>query len=359
MKACVVGGTGFVGMNLIRALVAGGHDVVGTRRVHANTLFARKLGAPLLRAELDDEDALIDAMRGRDVVFMCAGHYPRYSLQRDAEVDLARSRMQKTLRAAKRAGVQRYVLTSSVATVGPPAAGQRCSVETDRMALRAADCVYHSVKLAIEQEAHSACQQGLDVVTLCPSGIFGDLDVKAGTGFLIVALGNGALPFYVDSKINVVDADDLAQAHILAAERGRSGERYIIGSHNLRVSELLQLIARTLGLPLRSRRLPIPIAGWLATLSEARVRSAQNGRRPWMSRELVDMARFGQWVDSSKARSELGLSAPLELQATLTKACNWYLRHRYVLRNHATQLHQELGTERKSQHAEHSQLSDP
>lgn len=353
MKACVVGGTGFVGMNVIRALVAGGHDVVATRRVHANTLFARKLGAPLVRAELDDEDALTEAMRGREVVFMCAGHYPRYSLRRDAEVELARSRIQKTLRAAKRAGVQRYVLTSSVATVGPPASGQRYSIETDRIEPRAAQCVYHSVKLAIEQEALAACQQGLDVVTLCPSGIFGELDIKAGTGFLIVALGNGALPFYVDSKINVIDADDLAQAHISAAQRGRAGERYIIGSHNLRVSRLLELIAKTLDLPLRSRRLPIPVAGWLATLSELHVRSARNGRRPWMARELVDMARFGQWLDSSKARSELGLNPPTELQATLTKACSWYLRHRYLRRDPSPQFHEGPGRKRRTRHAEH------
>ncbi len=358
MKACVVGGTGFVGMNLIRTLVAHGHDVVGTRRVRTNTLFARRLGAPLLHAELDDEDALVDAMRGRQVVFMCAGHYPRFSLRRDFEVELARARIQKTLRAAMRAGVQRYVLTSSVATVGPPDFGRSHSVETDLVDPRAAECVYHAVKIAIEQEAQAACEQGLDVVTLCPSGIFGELDVKAGTGFLIVALGNGALPFYVEGKINVVDADYLARAHILAAERGRTGERYIVGSHNLFVGELLQRIAQSFEVPLRSRRLPIPIAGVLSTLSELRVRSENKGKRPFLAREFVDMARFGQWVDSSKARLELGLEEPEELQATLTKACDWYLRHNYVPRARAKQIHKESGIERKNPHAEHSQLSD-
>lgn len=358
MKACVVGGTGFVGMNLIRALVQGGHDVVGTRRVHANTLFARKLGAPLLHAELDDEEALERAMCGRDVVFMCAGHYPRFSLRREVEVELARARVQNTLRAARRAGVRRYVLTSSVATIGPPDFGREHSIETDLVDPRAAECVYHAVKIAIEQEAQAACEQGLDVVTLCPSGIFGELDVKAGTGFLIVALGNGALPFYVESKINVVDADYLAKAHILAAERGRTGERYIVGSHNLFVSELLERIAQSFGMPLRSRRLPIPLAGVLSTLSEFRVRSENKGKRPFLPREFVDMARFGQWVDSSKARSELGLEEPEGLKATLTKACDWYLRHNYVPRARANQLHKESGIKRKSHHAEHSQLSD-
>ena len=92
MKALVVGGTGFVGMNVTRALVRHGHDVSATRRPHGNTLFARRLGAELAHADLESVESLSEVMRGREVVFMCAGHYPRYSLDCDAEVRMARAR---------------------------------------------------------------------------------------------------------------------------------------------------------------------------------------------------------------------------------------------------------------------------
>lgn len=330
MKALVLGGTGFIGMNLARALVSGGHDVTATRRVRGNTLFARKLGATLVRAELDDEQALTAAMRGRDVVFQCAGHYPRYSLDRARELLVARERVRCTLRAAERAGVSRYVLTSSVATVGPPRAGQRCSDERDRVERRTLGCVYHAVKSAIEDEVLAAGRRGLDVVLVCPTAVFGELDVKAGTGFVIVALGRRKLPLYVEGKTNLVDADDLARALILAAERGRAGERYIIGGHNLQVSALLRQIAAILRVPFRSVRVPGPLAGWAATWAEQRALAGRAGQRPFLSRELVDVVRFGRWVDTSKARRELGIADATPLETTLQKACSWYRRHRYL-----------------------------
>ena len=330
MKALVVGGTGFVGMNVVRALVAGGHDVAATRRLHTNTLFARRLGAPLLRAELDDVDALAESMRGRDVVFNCAGHYPRYSLDLEREVAIARARTRNTLEAARRAGVSRYVLTGSVATVGPPRDGRSHSDELDPAEPRSLACVYHAVKHAIEAEVLGAGRAGQDVVVLLPSAIFGELDVKAGTGFLIVAVGNRSLPFFVDGPANVVDADDLARAHILAAERGKSGERYIVGGHDLAVSELLQLFANALDVPLSGRALPAHLAGWLATLGEKRARAANDGRHPPITRELVDVVRYWRFVRNTKADRELGLAAPTPLELTVKKACDWYVRHRYV-----------------------------
>jgi len=327
MRAVVVGGTGFVGMNVSRALARAGHDVIATRKEHTNTLFARKLGVPLVRADLDDRDSLVTAMRGRDVVFMCAGHYPRFSLDASREVDLARGRVDRALDAARRAGVRRFVLTSSVATVGPPRDGER-SDERDPIDPHALSSVYHRVKLAIEEEALAA--DDLDVVVLLPTAIVGELDVKAGTGFLIVALANGALPFFVDGRINVVDADDVALAHVHAATRGRPGERYIVAGHDLTVEELLERVADTLGIDARSTAIPAWLASSIATFSELRCAVAKDGGRPMLSRELVDVVRFGQWVKSDKARVELALEPPTPLGKTLEKACSWYRRHRYV-----------------------------
>ncbi len=330
MKAVVLGGTGFIGMNLIRALVSRGHQVLATRRRHANTLFARRLGASLVDGELDDAPALAEVMRGSDVVFNCAGHYPRYSLDPARELAVSRRRVQNTLEAARRARVGRYVLTSSVATIGPPGSGRAYSDERDRADPASLAGVYHSVKAAIEQEVLLAGRSGLDAVVVVPTAVFGELDVKAGTGSLIVAVGNRSLPFRIDGPTNVVDADDLAHAHILAAERGVSGERYIVGGHNLRVSALLECIAELLAVPLDAPLLSGELAAWRALLGEARVSAAGKGGRAPISRELVDMVRFGRHVLNAKAESDLGLPAPTPLSLTLKKACDWYLRHRYV-----------------------------
>jgi dihydroflavonol-4-reductase len=330
VKALVVGGTGFVGMNVVRALVAAGHEVVATRRARANTLFARKLGARLVVADLDDEETLLAAMSGRDVVFMCAGHYPRFSLGHAAEVRAAESRAATLFRTALRAKVDRVVLTSSVSTVGRPSPPRTLSTEDDPMDPRALASVYYASKWAIERQADDARARGLSIVTLCPTGIFGELDVKAGTGFLLVGLGQRRLRFYVDGRTNVVDADIVARAHVAAAESRAIGKRYIVAGHNTTIRELLTQAAEELSVPFEARCLPAWLAAPLSTLDERRCARKMPRARPLLTREFVDMARFGRWVDGSAAVRDLGLPESPPLRDTLRKAIAWYVRYRYI-----------------------------
>lgn len=331
MNALVVGGTGFVGMNVVRALVAAGHDVTATRRARSNTLFARKLGARLEHADLDDTASLVKVMRGRDVVFMCAGHYPRYSLDPEREIGLARARAHAGITGAILADVPRYVLTSSVATVGPPPPGRELSRECDLLPVALRAGAYHGAKIAIEDETLAVSARGdIHVVILCPTGIMGTLDVKAGTGFVVVALGTGRLPFYVPGKTNLVDADDVAAAHLAAATKGRPGDRYLVGGHNLTVRQLLRAIADELEISLASWPLPPRLAGVLATVAEMRVAAENRGGRAFLSRELVDVVTHGRWVDTTMATRELGLAPPVPLETTIRKACDWYRKNRYL-----------------------------
>jgi len=334
VRALVLGGTGFVGMNVARALVRHGHDVAATRRARANTLFARKMGAKLLVADLDDVDSLTGAMQGREVVFHCAGYYPRYSLDPDEQVALARRATANVVQAARRAHVDRLVLTSSVATVGPPHDGRTLSNETDPMSEAARESVYFSVKEAIEQEALEA--RDLDVVVTCPGGIIGELDVKAGTGFVIVALAHGLLPVYVQGKTNIVDADDMADGHVLAAEAGRTGERYVLGGHNTTIKDLLLGVCEELGVRFPAWPMPLLLAGPLSTFDEMRCSVRAKGERPFIPREFVDIVRHGQWFDTNKATRDLGLPAPVPLHVTIRKACAWYERFRYIPRRTGT-----------------------
>ncbi len=328
MKALVLGGTGFVGMNVARALVAEGHDVAATRRHRANTLFARKLGVELVRTELDDPDSLVEAMKGREVVFHCAGYYPRYSLNPEEQVQLARQATTNVTKAARKASVDRLVLTSSVATVGAPRHGRLLSNESDRMSKASERSVYFAVKQAIEQVVLE--ERCVETMVLCASGIIGELDVKAGTGFVIVALAHGMLPFYIEGKTNIVDADDMAVAHVRAGALGRAGERYILGGHNLTIREMLLAICEELNIRFVSWRLPASIAAPMATLDEMRCSAQGQGARPFIPREFVDIVRYGQWFDTSKSHQALGLEEPTPLDVTIRKACAWYERFRYI-----------------------------
>lgn len=328
MKPIVIGGTGFVGMNLVRLLVRQGYEVTATRRVRANTLIARKLGAKLVRAELDDVDSLIEAMRGCDVVFHCAGYYPRYSLDIQSQVDRALGATDNVLQAMRRSGAQRLVFTSSVATVGPSRTGKPLSDEDDPMDRRAEKSVYYRIKQVMEKRVMDATD--IDRVVLCPSGIIGELDVKVGTGFGIVALAHGKLPYYVQGKTSVVDADDVAQAHLAAALRGKTAERYIVTGANVTMKAFLQAICDELGVRFFSWPIPLWLAAPLATVEEYRCSVVGKGERPFIPREFVDLVRYGQWYDSTKATTQLGLSEPTTLQAMIAKACAWFKRFHYI-----------------------------
>ena len=345
----MLGGTGFVGMNVARTLVRRGHEVSITRRLRANTLFARKIGAELVVADLDNVDSLVDAMRGKSVVFHCAGYYPRYSLEYDEQVALARKSTVAVLTAARKALVDRLVLTSSVATVGPPSGGTPLSSESDPMSRVARETVYFAVKEAIEDEVLSA--RDLDVVVACPTGIVGELDVKAGTGFVFVALSRGLLSCYVNGKMNIVDADQMAEGHLALALRGRSFERYILGGHNVTTKGFLSAVCDELGIRFRSCRMPLALAEILSTFDEIRCSLRRKGERPFLPREFVDMVRHGQWVDTRKATAELGLSPPVPLHLTIRKACAWYRRYRYIPRRDEPISQAESGNE--TVHFEH------
>jgi len=329
VKAVVIGGTGFIGLNIVEALKASGHEVCATRRPSSNTIFLRRLGVPLRPISLTDPASIESAMAGCDTAFFTAGHYPRYSIDTEAQVERAALCLRNALLAARRSGLRRFVYTGSVVTVARPAQG-RVAVESDGVPPEAPPgSTYFAVKLALEREVAAAAAAGLDVVTLLPTGCFGPYDHKVGTGYFVVALANRALAAYVDGEINVVDVRDVARAHLAAALLGRRGERYILGAHNLSVRALLQQMARHFAVELPARQLEREEAFRLAAAEEARCSGTPH--RPALTREMVDMAVFGQHVDSGKARSELGFS-PRSLEETLAGAFDWYRQNGYIRR---------------------------
>ncbi len=327
MNALVVGGTGFLGLNLCAELKARGIPCATTRRRSSNTLFARRLGIELCHADLDTGEGLAEACAGRDVVFFCAGHYPRFSVDTEAQTEVAVRRLQSVLDAARAAGVRRLVYYGTVSTIGPAPEG-RLVDESCGLATPDPRDTYTIVKLALARALHAA--EGIEVVELCPTGCLGPYDHKVGTGYFLLGLLSARLDFWVEGRVNFVDARDVAFAAIAAAERAEPGERILIGGHNLEVRAFVEHVCERFGVPRPRRGLGAEEAWALAEAEEARCLAEGRGR-PALSVEMAAAITGGHFVDISRAKARLGL-APRPLDETLDDAARWYRAHGYLPR---------------------------
>ncbi|MBL8607682.1 MAG: NAD-dependent epimerase/dehydratase family protein [Myxococcales bacterium] len=317
MRALVIGGTGFLGLNVVDELLAAGHEVRVTRRKRSITALVRRRPVTLVEASLDAPEELERAMDGCDVVFLAGAHYPRYSLDVHASLEEGVRGVTNACRAARAAGT-RLVYTSTIATLGRPPAG-RVADERDRGAVAPEGSVYRTVKWWMERAVDEERQRGLDAVTLLPGGCIGPGDLRVGTSSFIVGVVRGLLPWWVDGLVNIVDVGDVARAHVAAAEiRGLDG--YVLAGHTVRVPTLLRRVARRFGGVVPDRELPVAeaLAQSLADEAEA----APTRSRVPIPRELVDMAVSGQRVSNARAEADLGfILTPLD--DALDRAHEW------------------------------------
>lgn len=326
MNPLVIGGTGFIGYNIVKALIDKGFPVRSTRRESSNTLFLRKLKPQLVTADIEDRASLKLAMKGCDVVFMAAGHYPRYSVALKTQVAYAVRTIRNVLEAARESGIGRFIFTSSVTTLRY-AGGKRLVSEQDGIAEPPGRSVYFAVKYAMEREVIRELEDGMSGTILNVAGCLGPGDIKMGTGFFVVEMANRTLSRYIDGRINFVDSEDVAEAHIAAALHPNPARRYIVGNHNTTVSGLLAMISERYDVPMPRKKLPLG-AGYRAALLKEYAGYIRK-QRVSIPLEFVDMLRFGQHYDCSKVRSGLyNISTPLEI--TLDKSYNWFKKFKYI-----------------------------
>ena len=322
MKALVLGGTGFIGGQIVRAALEVGHQVRVLRRRHSVGALADVAHqVEWVLGDLGDSDSLATAANGCDVLFHAAAHYPHSSRDISAEVAYAEVQMGHVLEAARRAGVARLIYTSSLTTVGPPSQPGRLADERDFYTPGSSHSAYYEAKYAMEQMALRAAADGLPVVILMPTAVFGPGDVKPTTGQVLLEVTRGRVPVYFDAVINVVDGRDVATAHVTAVARGRVGQRYIIGGHNLTLRQALTAAALAAGVAPPRLGLPRRLVEALIRLSDMLpgVELPENGRT----------LRFWQPLSTLKAQRELGLTArPFEQTARDTVA--WFRQHGYL-----------------------------
>ena len=304
MRALVTGAAGFVGAAVTRALLQADWQVRALVRSETNRLNLERLPVEAVVGDLADRASLDAAVGGCTALFHVAADYRLGAFRPEQLYRTNVDGTRNVLEAARRAGVGRVVYTSSVATMGLPAAGTRGN-ETTPVGLSDMVGHYKRSKFLAEQLVLDAVRAGDPVVIVNPSTPIGPGDLKpTPTGQIVLDAAAGRMPAYVDTGLNIVHVDDVAAGHLLAYHRGRIGERYILGGEDMTLREILADIARRVGR--RPPRIRLPIAAVLPLAYVAEAVGRITGRAQRITVESVRMARKRMYFSSEKAVRELG-----------------------------------------------------
>ena len=328
MSTLVTGATGFVGSHVARQLVSAGQNVRVLVRPTSNFKLLEDLRVERVEGDLRDAGSIERAMQGVRRVFHVAADYRLWTQHPEELYESNVEGTRRLIAAAERAGVERVVYTSTVATIAVPQHG--AGLPNEATAARLEDMIghYKRSKFLAEQVALEAAKAGAPVVIVNPTAPVGPGDWKpTPTGRIILDFLLGKMPAYVDTGLNVVAVEDVAAGHLLAAEKGRNGERYILGGRNLTLKEILDALAAITGK--RAPRLKLPHVVALAAGYADEWYSRMAGREPQIPVEGVKMSRHKMFVQSDKAARELGY-APGKIEAALERAVRWYVDHGYV-----------------------------
>ena len=322
MKAFVTGGTGFVGANLVRSLLQAGYEVRALARLNARLENLNGLEIELVRGDLTDPD-LARSIKGCDCLFHVAAHYSLW--QRDRET-LYQSNVLGTrnvLEAARTAGVQRTIYTSSVAAIGIDPSGQP-TTENYQSPVEKLIGHYKQSKYWAEQEAIKAVKFGQDVVIVNPSTPIGAYDIKpTPTGDIVLRFLQRRMPSYVETGLNLIHVQDVAQGHLLALQKGKTGERYILGNENITLKQILDQLSQITGLSAPARSVPVWLPLGVAWIDEAIL--TKFGKTPSIPIDGVRMSKQPMYYNPAKAICELGLPQT-PIRAALTDAVDWFNR---------------------------------
>jgi dihydroflavonol-4-reductase len=327
MKALVTGASGFIGGAVVRALAAAGVDIRVTARPGNDLRHLGGLAIERVEADLRDKDSLLRALQGCRHLYHVAAHYALWAKDPSIFYDVNVAGTRTLLEAAREAGIERTVYCSTIGAIGLPAGGG-LGTETTPVSVNQMAGHYKRSKYLAEQEVLKLAREGLPVVIVNPSAPVGAGDVKpTPTGQVIVDFMRGRMPAYIETGMNLIDVDDVAAGHLLAMEKGRVGERYILGNHNLLLREVFEILSRLTGVKAPrvklSRLAILPLAymnDWIATVTNT---------PPRIPLEGVRMAKYKMHYDCSKAIKELSLpQTPVE--TALEKAVRWFRDHGYA-----------------------------
>ncbi|HMN01969.1 MULTISPECIES: hopanoid-associated sugar epimerase [Geobacter] len=327
MKVFVTGATGFIGASIVRELLKDGCHVRVLARPGSDRRNLAGLDVEICEGDLRDRQALEHGLAGCEVLYHAAADYRLWTRTPAAMYAANVDGTRNILEAALRRGIARVVYTSSVGTLGNPGNG---TPGTETTPVTFADMVghYKKSKFLAEREAEAFIARGLPLVIVNPSTPVGPHDVKpTPTGKIIVDFLNRKMPAYLDTGLNIIDVEDCARGHLLAARHGRVGEKYILGHENLTLREIFALLATLTGIPAPRVRLPHAPILMAAYVNEALARLT--GKEPLIPLAGVQMAKKFMFFESSKATEELGLQRRPAVDA-LRRAVEWFRANGYA-----------------------------
>lgn len=321
MTALVTGASGLVGFALVRALLRRGENVRVLLRPHAERAHLNRLPVEIAEGDILDRVSLDSAMKGARSVFHAAAVYRLWSRRPEEILDANVKGAGHVFEAAAQAGVERIVHTSSVCTIGVFDCG-KVADETTPIAAHQMCGAYKASKFQAEELARDYAGRGLPIVIVNPSTPIGPGDLKpTPTGKLVEQAAAGKMPAFVNTGLNFVHVDDVAEGHILARDVGRTGERYILGGENMALSEFLASIAAVTGRRAPKTELPRQAIYPIAVLAEA-VAYLTNVD-PFVTVNGLRLAKYKMYFSSEKARRELGYR-PRASHEAIRDAVAWF-----------------------------------
>jgi dihydroflavonol-4-reductase len=328
MKVLITGSSGFIGAAVTRAVIAKGDEVRVLVRTTGNRSNLDGLSVETVEGDLQDPHSLKKAVTGCQGVYHVAAHYALWAQDPTTFYKVNVEGTKHLFRAAEETGVERIVYTSTIGAIGLPDDGGLGREELfPSYSQLSGD--YKRSKFLAEQEVLKMARHGLPVIIVNPTAPVGERDVKpTPTGQIIVDFMKGRMFAYIETGMNLIDVDDVAMGHVRAMERGRIGERYILGNQNLMFRDICRILSQLTGVPAPRVRLPwrllVPLAHvntWIANLV--------THKTPRIPLEGVRMAKYRMHYDCTKARNELNLpQTPVE--TALKKAVQWFRQGGYA-----------------------------
>lgn len=329
MTVLVTGANGFIGSNIVRELIKDGADVRVTIRKNSDTRNIDELDVEKIYCDIRNKESVKKALDGCDTLYHTAAYFAHWSANKDLFYDINVNGTKILLEEALSQGLKKVVYTSTSNTIGSHGAGNYVDENAEFNGWDAGDH-YAISKYLAEIEAQKLCEKGLPLVIVNPTLVIGVRDRNpTPSGALIVDIANGEMPGYIEGAINVIDVEDVARGQLLAAQKGRIGERYLFGNENLFVGEFFDLIAEIAGVKPPKRKIPYRIALFLGYLFQ--LGSHITNKPPIVSVSQVRLGNMGEHFNCSKALNELGLPQT-PIKKTVEKAINWFRENGYILR---------------------------
>jgi dihydroflavonol-4-reductase len=326
LKKLVTGATGFIGSAIARELLKNGEEVKVLVRKTSDTRNIDKLDVEIVYGDIRDSESMKAGLKDCDTLYFTAAYFAHWTPDPKLLYEVNVGGTKATLKAAFEAGIEKVVYTSTnnaIAASGPSPANEEKAFNYWESGDH-----YSMSKYIAENEARIFVTRGLPLVMVNPTLVIGINDIKpTPSGQMIIDIASQKMPGYIDGGINIIDVEDVARGHILAAKKGRVGERYLFGNRNITVHDYLHLVAEIAGVKAPYLKLPLSIALAMGNIFE--LGAAITKKPPMVTASEVRIAKMTEWYDCSKAVNELGLpQTPIEM--TIRKALNWFEENGYL-----------------------------